>query len=134
MIRRPPRSTRTDTLFPYTTLFRSVQIDLPFGRIGKIIADEVLARADDGIVYEVGRDLRVQVGRRGGQRQAAGRIDRDLPLETANSRLGNIDEREQGDRKGIAAPLKLLVRLVIVEDGAGQVEQPAEQRRHEPPL
>src|SRR3546814_6659107 len=25
MIRRPPRSTRTDTLFPYTTLFRSIQ-------------------------------------------------------------------------------------------------------------
>src|SRR3546814_13991209 len=28
MIRRPPRSTRTDTLFPYTTLFRSVD-DVP---------------------------------------------------------------------------------------------------------
>src|SRR3546814_13424175 len=27
MIRRPPRSTRTDTLFPYTTLFRSAGID-----------------------------------------------------------------------------------------------------------
>src|SRR3546814_14566989 len=26
MIRRPPRSTRTDTLFPYTTLFRSDQL------------------------------------------------------------------------------------------------------------
>src|SRR3546814_5806819 len=26
MIRRPPRSTRTDTLFPYTTLFRSEEI------------------------------------------------------------------------------------------------------------
>src|SRR3546814_14889799 len=26
MIRRPPRSTRTDTLFPYTTLFRSAQV------------------------------------------------------------------------------------------------------------
>src|SRR3546814_19317423 len=26
MIRRPPRSTRTDTLFPYTTLFRSKDI------------------------------------------------------------------------------------------------------------
>src|SRR3546814_20408236 len=25
MLRRPPRSTRTDTLFPYTTLFRSLQ-------------------------------------------------------------------------------------------------------------
>src|SRR3546814_16687245 len=27
MIRRPPRSTRTDTLFPYTTLFRSPPVD-----------------------------------------------------------------------------------------------------------
>src|SRR3546814_1338583 len=27
MIRRPPRSTRTDTLFPYTTLFRSIAPD-----------------------------------------------------------------------------------------------------------
>src|SRR3546814_2135841 len=27
MIRRPPRSTRTDTLFPYTTLFRSLSVD-----------------------------------------------------------------------------------------------------------
>src|SRR3546814_5424257 len=27
MIRRPPRSTRTDTLFPYTTLFRSFDLD-----------------------------------------------------------------------------------------------------------
>src|SRR3546814_16123752 len=26
IIRRPPRSTRTDTLFPYTTLFRSVEL------------------------------------------------------------------------------------------------------------
>src|SRR3546814_2746737 len=26
MIRRPPRSTRTDTLFPYTTLFRSIRV------------------------------------------------------------------------------------------------------------
>src|SRR3546814_9559249 len=29
MIRRPPRSTRTDTLFPYTTLFRSVVVGFP---------------------------------------------------------------------------------------------------------
>src|SRR3546814_7943677 len=30
MIRRPPRSTRTDTLFPYTTLFRSIAKTLHF--------------------------------------------------------------------------------------------------------
>src|SRR3546814_20821507 len=29
MIRRPPRSTRTDTLFPYTTLFRSADLGAP---------------------------------------------------------------------------------------------------------
>src|SRR3546814_18518227 len=33
MIRRPPRSTRTDTLFPYTTLFRSALLD----KIGRIL-------------------------------------------------------------------------------------------------
>src|SRR3546814_3332743 len=31
MIRRPPRSTRTDTLFPYTTLFRSETLGLGQG-------------------------------------------------------------------------------------------------------
>src|SRR3546814_4655332 len=39
MIRRPPRSTRTDTLFPYTTLFRSIASPAPQA-IG--IVDDVL--------------------------------------------------------------------------------------------
>src|SRR3546814_15346008 len=44
MIRRPPRSTRTDTLFPYTTLFRSlelldVSVSASSGVIGKAIED-----------------------------------------------------------------------------------------------
>src|SRR3546814_662212 len=39
MIRRPPRSTRTDTLFPYTTLFRSLLHELQhFLRSGIAIA------------------------------------------------------------------------------------------------
>src|SRR3546814_2275166 len=41
MIRRPPRSTRTDTLCPYTTLFRSFQIlgrDARQGRAAHLIA------------------------------------------------------------------------------------------------
>src|SRR3546814_4992543 len=33
MIRRPPRSTRTDTLFPYTTLFRSCSPGSAYARI-----------------------------------------------------------------------------------------------------
>src|SRR3546814_6516406 len=35
MIRRPPRSTRTDTLFPYTTLFRSDRADRRQGGFGR---------------------------------------------------------------------------------------------------
>src|SRR3546814_5530064 len=41
MIRRPPRSTRTDTLFPYTTLFRSrILAILPFLWAGAAFAAE----------------------------------------------------------------------------------------------
>src|SRR3546814_2394700 len=47
MIRRPPRSTRTGTLFPYTTLFRSAQHVLDhrdFERLGIIIGRDLDAR------------------------------------------------------------------------------------------
>src|SRR3546814_10545420 len=38
MIRRPPRSTRTDTLVPYTTLFRSINIPIVEGKLKSSIA------------------------------------------------------------------------------------------------
>src|SRR3546814_14647968 len=38
MIRRPPRSTRTDTLFPYTTLFRSLAPQAARAEIVAVIA------------------------------------------------------------------------------------------------
>src|SRR3546814_7739280 len=41
MIRRPPRSTRTDTLFPYTTLFRSALIAFRYIRKQEELAGEV---------------------------------------------------------------------------------------------
>src|SRR3546814_7825562 len=37
MIRRPPRSTRTDTLFPYTTLFRSILGKLPQHKLDRLL-------------------------------------------------------------------------------------------------
>src|SRR3546814_11111948 len=43
MIRRPPRSTRTDTLFPYTTLFRSVPPELLEDELDE---DELLEEED----------------------------------------------------------------------------------------
>src|SRR3546814_19685929 len=44
MVRRPPRSTRTDTLFPYTTLFRSPEGEA--GRGDKAAQFGVAQRAD----------------------------------------------------------------------------------------
>src|SRR3546814_13314608 len=44
MIRRPPRSTRTDTLFPYTTLFRS-------DRSENFLDDHAGSRVDTGHYY-----------------------------------------------------------------------------------
>src|SRR3546814_13198027 len=43
MIRRPTRSTRTDTLFPYTTLFRSLAVETDFSVYQKIIGVDLLA-------------------------------------------------------------------------------------------
>src|SRR3546814_4594628 len=48
MIRRPPRSTRTDTLFPYTTLFRSAQLAWNLDGRPAAIIDDVLGT----ITYE----------------------------------------------------------------------------------
>src|SRR3546814_7087374 len=94
MIRRPPRSTLTDTLFPYTTLFRSLghgaharglaaRLGHDLGRVGLRLADQavlVLLGAVD--VVERGLDLfgRTRVGRveLGDQQAGAVGIERGL--------------------------------------------------------
>src|SRR3546814_18938956 len=45
MLRRPPRSTRTDTLFPYTTLFRSLLRVPDAATVDRLIQDKI-AEAD----------------------------------------------------------------------------------------
>src|SRR3546814_8584325 len=50
MIRRPPRSTRTDTLFPYTTLFRRPTCIRPFARFSIELPDQHVLRHADGVV------------------------------------------------------------------------------------
>src|SRR3546814_12496901 len=69
MIRRPPRSTRTDTLFPYTTLFRS-PVDVatavnahggPHGRLD-FESETFVAHALQDPIWE--RDLSLPLGRK----------------------------------------------------------------------
>src|SRR3546814_15065710 len=75
MIRRPPRSTRTDTLFPYTTLFRSVRRftrrhpGAPALRAGYV--DLRAALVGIGLRNQLGH-RHVDEGRVGGGRRAVG--------------------------------------------------------------
>src|SRR3546814_10275282 len=75
MIRRPPRSTRTDTLFPYTTLFRSVAV-IGNGNVALDVArilaktpqefggSDIVAHARDALAASAVRHIQI-LGRRG---------------------------------------------------------------------
>src|SRR3546814_5512108 len=59
MIRRPPRSTRTDTRFPYTTLFRSTHQGQPAGQGGAPVSgDQTAVRLHEGEVSGAGEKHR----------------------------------------------------------------------------
>src|SRR3546814_15263542 len=63
MIRRPPRSTRTDTLFPYTTLFRSGGLLIRQAEfVGTLFPGAELGRVDAGDRAE--SDERREIGAR----------------------------------------------------------------------
>src|SRR3546814_2941661 len=63
MIRRPPRSTRTDTLFPYTTLFRSVGwFDIRYDAFEDVAVIFEIARTHQPHIVQVfGKDISIFV-------------------------------------------------------------------------
>src|SRR3546814_3200027 len=75
MIRRPPRSTRTDTLFPYTTLFRSALIQQGYAK-GRISKDDIF----------VADSLRVATGRLAADRADLPALERDARATNAGLR------------------------------------------------
>src|SRR3546814_13458701 len=79
MIQRPPKSTRTDTLFPYTTLFRShVDIFTPV--------------IDGGLIAEL-FDAEALLGRAAGDPDGAATVDiRDLSGSRAHRACGGRDD------------------------------------------
>src|SRR3546814_21035823 len=84
MIRRPPRSTRTDTLFPYTTLFRS----RARGTGPAAVRDDAGAAADRRIVQLLARRAR------GGRRRDA--IVRQFPaLRFQHLQSRRLDRSEE---------------------------------------
>src|SRR3546814_17299247 len=102
MIRRPPRSTRTDTLFPYTTLFRSV-IDaavVAFGVVARVPAQQrqqpaLLRAPDDAVAGELGDEF----GEQADDVDAHGWWSRDWGMGTGESKRPNLTgEREPTSR------------------------------------
>src|SRR3546814_2972030 len=88
MIRRPPRSTRTDTLFPYTTLFRS--LNLLARREAAIVAAEAGTTRD---VIEVRMDLDgypVVLADTAGIRESADAVETE-GVRRARQRAGTAD-------------------------------------------
>src|SRR3546814_8324800 len=104
MIRRPPRSTRTDTLFPYTTLFRSRSYKsgggesvtgLVQGLLGHFTADaHDFLRAPEFVeLADVARDLDHQL-RRGERKLHAS----DLGLHGVERARHGVDQADLGGR------------------------------------
>src|SRR3546814_7567635 len=81
MIRRPPRSTRTDTLFPYTTLFRSGR-DIPHREAMDYVAGITL-----GLDLTL-RDLQTELKNKGKPWELAKAFDGAAPLGDFKPYLG----------------------------------------------
>src|SRR3546814_8065133 len=75
MIRRPPRSTRTDTLFPYTTLFRSGIAQVAAGAGHDVLLSDI-----DIVRAEAGKAGIAKALARLVAREKMGRADADAPL------------------------------------------------------
>src|SRR3546814_1599911 len=92
MIRRPPRSTRTDTLFPYTTLFRSQP---PLASCRPVLTVRTWAGLGDGLAKRRPSDLRQATVHRelaGGHEAAVIRREEGRPRRDFR-RLGHAPER-----------------------------------------
>src|SRR3546814_5219511 len=78
MIRRPPRSTRTDTLFPYTTLFRSLADGVLFGALALGLGRAVVVRLFKAVGN--GGDRGIAERQRAGGEQGEGRSETHLDV------------------------------------------------------
>src|SRR3546814_13045349 len=127
MLRRPPRSTRTDTLFPYTTLFRSA---IPGVETAVDAEFHVrLARAEPDVADE-------KVGRRRALARVIGDAERDRIGACLAGRKGRAEAavgvgaaRLPGDRQSVGSGKGGTGRVVSV--GCGSIKTKKQQNIQE---
>src|SRR3546814_13248241 len=109
MIRRPPRSTRTDTLFPYTTLFRSPDSGLPwpampaaFARLATVAAAEA---GFDGFAPDACLVNRYVPGARLSLHQDRDERDFDAPIVSVS--LGLPATRSEEHTSELQSPMRI---------------------------
>src|SRR3546814_9414976 len=112
MIRRPPRSTRTDTLFPYTTLFRSIVAERrdQAERHGAVL-DREIARGTAGPLVD-----RINGARLAQRRDKL--VERDIMIAAV---VRDLAERHRFDEGEVAAGPGAMIehreQLILVEPG-----------------
>src|SRR3546814_19236274 len=106
MIRRPPRSTRTDTLFPYTTLFRSAVTSPDSSTFGRMIA--WIFDQQRTLHRELAQDLR-NLGSGGGEEAGLGLI-------LASLLYGILHAAGPGHGKAVLAAYLLTHRERVARD------------------
>src|SRR3546814_19465456 len=87
MIRRPPRSTRTDTLFPYTTLFRSFRAGQLLMRLDNLEAKALHAVLEGQYVALAAQEARLQA-----ERESLGTLAFPAALEAQRDRREVAEE------------------------------------------
>src|SRR3546814_6817311 len=108
MRRLPPRVTRTDTLFPYTTLFRSVDLD---GEYGRVQVDHVPGEESPA------------VGSRVGEREAVAGAARDLfVIGMQEQRVEVVGAPRAQARGGVNLDFRLPVG--VCTDHRGRIREP----------
>src|SRR3546814_1794724 len=123
MIRRPPRSTRTDTLFPYTTLFRSTsseQVESGVHLVGQTgqMMDRIVAKVDEvrGLITEISASTEAQASN----------------LQQVNGAIGDMDSRTQQNAamveqstaaaRSLASEASQLLKLVRSEEHTSELQ------------
>src|SRR3546814_9413473 len=100
MIRRPPRATRTDTLFPYTTLFRSHPVDV----VGEHEQGQRDHRKEADHHREMLEKIEVVIAHRSTRCIAAARAAIDARCLRQTAAPGTAAHAPAPDRTGCASP------------------------------